>query len=79
MNLTSEGHEPNYIRLVIQRIIKIDPKFVLISQVDAEIYTWSPSWIYANEVVPGELFLGHPSANFDRLFQKGTIIAFLCT
>ena len=72
MNLTSEGHEPNSIGLVVHRTIKIDPKFVLISQVNAEKCTfqtggnfrWSPSWIYANEVVPGELFLGHPSEKF---------------
>ena len=67
MNLTSEGHETNSIRLDIQWTINIDPNFVLIRKVDADICTfqtegnfqWSPSWIYANAVVPGELFLGH--------------------
>ena len=67
MNLTSEGLESNSIRLVIQRTIKLDPKFVLISNVDAEICTFQTGGnfrIYANEVIPGELFLGHSSEKF---------------
>ncbi len=98
MKFTSEGHETNSIRLATQRSIIIDPKFVLIGKVDAEIckfqsgghFRWRPFWIYANEVVPNEFFRGHPSekflyivtnicANFGRLFQKGTILAYLCT